>query len=464
MTGSLFMSRLLHVLLVVSIALLSSRAHAAFAPQLFRLFLTDGTDIVSYGEYARVGDDVVFSVAAGGNGDDPRLQLVTLPAGNVDWTRTERYSESVRAAHYAATRGDEDFAQLSSEVARVLNEIAVSPDRTRALALAQRAHDVLTQWPKDHYHYRENEIREILSIIDNAIANLRGEPAGRFDVSLVSTGAELIRELPPALPNEKAQLSQLLRVADMTTRAADRMAVLQSALSVLEESKAGYTNAEASKLRDTIKDRIEHETAVDRRYSRLSQRLSAEASRAAAEARTADVERVLSRIATEDRKLGSERPETVQALRASVEAHLDTARRLRLLRDQWIVRQSAYRAYQRRVGRQISTLIKVQPMLDSIRRLEGPSPDRLWSLKGRLTGGADRLQRLEVPPEMKSAHDLLVGAWRFAENAANGRFEAVSTGNVTTAWMASSAAAGSMMLLSRAQDDIRSVLEIPRIK
>jgi hypothetical protein len=63
-----------------------------------------------------------------------------------------------------------------------------------------------------------------------------------------------------------------------------------------------------------------------------------------------------------------------------------------------------------------------------------------------------------------TAHDLLVGAWRFAENAANGRYEAVSTGNVSTAWMASSAAAGSIMMLSRAQSDIRSILEIPRIK
>jgi hypothetical protein len=464
MTRSFVMRRLLSVLVVVALALLAGRADAASAPPIFRILLTDGTDIVSYGEYARVGDDVVFSVAAGGSAEYPRLQLVTLPAANIDWTRTERFSESVRAAHYAATRGDEDFAQLSNEVARVLNDIALSSDRTRALALAQRAHDVLAQWPKDHYHYRESDVREILTIIDNAIANLRGEPPGRFDLSLVASGAELIRELPPAPPSPRTELTQLLRVADMTTRAADRTAVLQSALSVLEETKSAYTSAEVSALRETIKDRIEHENDMDRRYSRMSQRLSSEASRAAADARTSDVERVLAKITREDRKLGAARPETVQALRATVEAELENARRLRLLRDQWLVRQSAYNAYERRVGRQIAVLVKVQPMLDAIRRLDGPAPDRVLSLKNRLAGGADRLQRLEVPPEMKSAHDLLVGAWRFAENAASGRFEAITTGNVTTAWMASSAAAGSMMLLSRAQNDIRSVLEIPRIK
>ena len=141
-----------------------------------------------------------------------------------------------------------------------------------------------------------------------------------------------------------------------------------------------------------------------------------------------------------------------------------SARRLRLLRDQWLVRQSAYQEYQERVGNQITQLVKAQPQLESIRKLDGPSPRRVLTLKNRLAGGADRLERLQVPPELKSAHDLLIGCWRFAENAAAGRFEAVTTGNVTTAWMASSAAAGSMMLLSRAQDEIRTLLEIPTIK
>jgi len=87
-------------------------------------------------------------------GDEPRLQLVTLPASRVDWPRTERYSDAARSDHYGTTRGDADFAQLSNEVARVLNDVAVSTDRTRALALAQQAHDVLAKWPQEHYHYR----------------------------------------------------------------------------------------------------------------------------------------------------------------------------------------------------------------------------------------------------------------------------------------------------------------------
>lgn len=464
MTPSSVMSRLLRVVVFASIALLPRAADAASTPTLFRLFLLDGTDVVSYGEYARVGDDVIFSMAAGGDGDEPRLHLVTLPAAKVDWARTERYSESARAAHYAEMRGDEEFQQLSNEVARVLNDIALSPDRARALALAQQAHNVLAKWPQDHYHYRDAEIRDILSIIDSAIVNLRGEPTTRFDLALVASASELVREPIQGMPTPKMQLTQLLHMSELVPGAADRMALLHTALALLNEAATTWPAAEAATLRNTITGRIAHEVDVDRRYARMSQRLSEEATRAAAAARATGVERVLAKVPTEDRKLGGERPETIQALRAALEAQLDNARRLRLMRDQWIVRHDAYQDYQRRVGNQLLQLVKAQPLLESIRRLDGPPPDRLLSLKNRLAGGADRLQRVSVPPEMQPAHDLLVGAWRFAENATVARYDAVTTGNVTTAWTASSAAAGSLMLLSKAQDTIRTVLEIPKLK
>jgi hypothetical protein len=455
---------LLRTAVFASVTLLLVPVAAGAAPTLFRIFLTDGSDVVSYGEYARVGNDVILSLAVGRAGDEPRLQLITLPGDRVDWSRTERYSDAARADHYASTRGDEDFAQLSNEVARVLNEIAVSTDRTRALALAERAHDVLAKWPEEHYRYRESEVRDILSIVDSAIASLRGEPGPRFDLALVATARDIPAEPLQGMPSPQLQLTQLVHVADLMPRAADRVSLLQAALSMLDDSTSVLPVAEASVLRTTLAGRIDHEQDVDARYARLSQRLTADATRAAQAARAGEVEHVLARVATEDRKLGGERPETVQALRAILDARLNDARRLRLLRDQWIVRRSAYQEYQQRVGLQMVQLVKAQPLLDAIRRLDGPAPDRLVALKARLAGGADRLQRLEVPPELRTAHDLLVGAWRFAENATAARYDAVKTGDVSTAWTASSAAAGSLMLLSRAQADLRTLLEIPRLK
>src|SRR5262245_42479247 len=58
--------------LVVCVCLslgLARPAHAAEAT-LFRLFLLDGSVLVSYGEFARVDDKVVFSMPVGGRPDE----------------------------------------------------------------------------------------------------------------------------------------------------------------------------------------------------------------------------------------------------------------------------------------------------------------------------------------------------------------------------------------------------------
>src|SRR4051812_28356485 len=123
--------------MLACLLLSSGIALAAADATLFRIFLNDGTAVVSYGEYARVDDQVIFSTPAGGTADEPRLHLVTLPAASVNWPRTEQYADSARYQRYAETRGEADFQQLSGEVAGVLNDIALSTDRARALAVAE---------------------------------------------------------------------------------------------------------------------------------------------------------------------------------------------------------------------------------------------------------------------------------------------------------------------------------------
>jgi hypothetical protein len=59
---------------------------------------------------------------------------------------------------------------------------------------------------------------------------------------------------------------------------------------------------------------------------------------------------------------------------------------------------------------------------------------------------------------------MLIGAWRFAEGAVNARFAAAASADLSTAWEASSAAAGALLLLSRAQQEIRAFLEPPQLR
>ena len=68
--------------------------------------------LVSYGEFARVGDRVVFSMPTGAVTADPSLHLVNIAADRVDWDRTNNYAESARTAHYVSTQAESDYADL----------------------------------------------------------------------------------------------------------------------------------------------------------------------------------------------------------------------------------------------------------------------------------------------------------------------------------------------------------------
>src|SRR5215207_8532049 len=90
------------VALLFVCVLAASGADAADDAILFRVFLTDGTSVVVYGEFARVADQVVLSLPVGGSAQDPRLHAVTIAASRVDWVKTDRHATSVRYQRYVA--------------------------------------------------------------------------------------------------------------------------------------------------------------------------------------------------------------------------------------------------------------------------------------------------------------------------------------------------------------------------
>ena len=449
--------------LVFLVSVACASAASAADATLFRIFLRDGAVLVSYGEFSRVEDRVVFSMPVGGGADEPRLQVVWVAADAVDWPRTERYANSARFQQYAQTRGEEDFRALNDDVARVLNEIAVTTDRARAMELASRARAALATWPLTHQGYRQDDVREIVGLIDEAIAGLRAS-AGQtsFELSLVASLPAPDLEPMLGMPTAAEQLDQVVRLASLTTEPSDRLMLLQTARAMLDEGSAAII-PNAAALRESLEIRIKAELDVERRYADLSRRLVRAAEREAARARVTGVEKLLARIDHEDQRLGRRRPDVVAALRATVAANLNAARELRLRRDQWLLRQDVYQDYQRMIGSQFIGLVKARGSLEAIRRLDGPKLGTLQSLRSRLSGGAERLERLRVPDELQGTHDLIVGAWRFAENATRHRVDAVASGNLARAWEASSAAAGALMMLTRAQQNIREMLELPRL-
>src|SRR5215471_6835759 len=131
----------------------------AGASPYYRLFLKDGTTLVSYGEMARVADRVVFTMPTSTSLDNPELQLVDISSQRVDWTRTDSYAEAARASRYFATRAEMDFAHMSADIELALNDVALTENPAKRLEIVEKARKQLAEWPAAHYGYKQNDVR-----------------------------------------------------------------------------------------------------------------------------------------------------------------------------------------------------------------------------------------------------------------------------------------------------------------
>jgi hypothetical protein len=424
------------------------------AATTYRLFLRDGSSVATIGEFARTGDRVVVTIGLG-----DRLTMATVPAAQVDWTRTDRYTETVRAAHYAATRGDADFAAMSAIVARTLSDVAVTPGRAAQLALAERARRQLADWPRDHYGYRADEVRQTLTLLDEVIAGLRAA-AGQtaFDVAFVANVVPPPPEpvLPP--PTLQETIEQALRLSTLAAPGADRTALAEEARAALSAAPAAPWAAEARARAERI---LDGERRVDLRYAALSQSTVRAIDRTGRAHDVAGLLRARARVVERDTALGRARPEAVQGLLALIDARLDAARRLQLAHDQWASRVPALRRYRRDIAPWLDLLAAHRPTLEQIRALSGPSIDRLAAFDLALARLAPLLKTLAVPPDARGAHAAMLGAIGLAESASRGRARAIDSQNLSVAWEASAAAAGAIQMAERAARDAGALLRPP---
>src|SRR5690606_31842923 len=122
------------------------------------------------------------------------------------------------------------------DVARVLNEIAVSTDPGRALQVAESARKTLSDWPLTHHGYRQDDVREIVGLLDEAIAGLRAATGKKsFELSLIASTPPVPLEPLLPMPTPVEQFEQVTRLAAMTPQASERMALLHAARGLLDE-------------------------------------------------------------------------------------------------------------------------------------------------------------------------------------------------------------------------------------
>jgi hypothetical protein len=451
------------VLLAAAVSLVPGPGVAQDAGS-FRLFFKDGTTVSTYGEYARVGDRVVLTVQVGEVAPgQPRLQLVTLAADAVDWPRTEEYLDSLRATRYGATRGEADYAALTSRVAEALGAAAGAADPARRLELVEQMRREVADWPRTHYGYRARDVAQISALLDEAVSGLRAAAGARqFDLDLVASVEPPPRAvLPPPTPAEA--IEQVLGLARRAEVPAERLSLLDSALAYVQASR-DFRKGERGRFNRRIRAALEVEMTVERKYAELARRAVAEASLRAAGGDVRGVEKVLVDVARADGQLGHQRPDQMTALAATLQAKLDAARRLRLGRDQWVLRSAACEQYGDAAAIVFHDLDRSRRGLEDIKKLAGPGAKTLVTLAGRLGGDARRLAAVAPAEPASSIHALLASSLQLAVQAVDVRQQAVRSGDVSAAWNASAAAAGSLMLLDRARQEMDACRKPPGLR
>lgn len=423
----------------------------------YRIFLRDGDALPSYGHYAVVGDRIVFTLPIGPAGAPPELQLMSLPLDVVDMERTTRYTWSLQAARYAATRGEADYVAMTDEVARTIDQLRDVEDPGRRLALAEEAKQHLLAWSRENYSYRAADITELAGMFDEIIVELRAA-AGDSSIALdlrsgvTAPASEPLRG-PPTLVQSIALALRASSVADLPE---DRVAVLRTARAALA------ARGEDGPLSTAVSMTLEAELEAGRAYAALEDEMLRRAEAAVARDDLSALESLLVELEARDDTLGRRRPRELERLRATLMGFAETAAARRLARERYAGQRAGRLAYERRVRPAMSALDGLRPVLEAIRdqrpmsfrtfEVAHPRAERLPSL----------MAEAGAPDDLADVHATLVSAIAMARHALDRwRLAAVTAGS-NHATDASVAASGSLLLAARAREMLVERLRPPK--
>lgn len=426
---------------------------------MMRVFLKDGQALPSYGESAQVADRLVFTLVIGEPGGAPQLQLVSLPVGLIDMDRTSKYGESVRSARYAVTRGPIDYAAMTDEISKALDELVKTTDPTSRLAIAQAARARLVEWSKVSYGYRAGDVQELMNLFDQVIAELRAAAGeSKFTVEL-STGAPAATHVALlSTPTLRESVQAALSAAAATDDPAGKEAILSSALAAAAEGP-GLDDLRAEAAR-----RLADERYADTAYTTMSAEVLA---RADAAARLGDVKTVMAlkqTVSAKDEQLGSKRPGDVDKTLKALDARLDIARGRRLTLDHYAMMRSEMVVYERKARPALTALDGLKPIFEAIRDMTGPGFEWLVRADGRLKTLVPMMKGLEVPADLADVHATLMSALTMALEACTRRKLAVAANDLPLAKEASSAAAAAIMLAAQGRQELLARLYPPKIQ
>ncbi len=423
---------------------------------LFRIFLSDGTSLISYGEFARVADRVVFSVPLG-EGPEPKLHLVSIPESSVNWLRTDEYAVAVRARRYAESRGEQDFVMLTGQVTAALNDIALAPDPKRRVAMAEETRRNLAAWPAANHGYRAADVAQLVGMLDDVVAEMRiaaGE--SQFDLSLVATSTPppVAALIPP--PDVRGSLEAAYRAALVASDPDERIALLRTLTQELAFAPGSATWAPVLRVRASAA--LLAELRVENAYGELVNNALKRAAERAPRADVRGLQEIIAQALSTDDRLGRKRAGQMAGLLAALDVRLDEARLLRLARDSVALRIEEFKTYRDAIRKPRQRLAGLRKWLEYIRDLSGPDPAVLPKLEAHASLALREFAAVPPPAEMQAAHGSFVSSIHMIHQAVSLRRSAISSRNLKLAWDASAAAAGALMLAAHAQDELTRLI------
>jgi hypothetical protein len=446
--------------LFVAAGLVSGAGLAAQEPDtgpVMRVFLKDGQGLPSFGESALIDDRLVFTLVIGDAGGTPQLQLVSLPLGLIDVERTSKYGEAVRAARYASTRGETDYAAMTRDISQALEELSKATDPFRRLNIAENARKRLLDWSKDSYGYRAADVQELTNLFDQVIAELRAAAGeSKFSVDLSMGPAAIVHEPLMKSPTMRESMQLAMSAASATDDALGREAILGAVV------KASADSSGVDDLRDEAATRLAKEQLTDTAYKALSTDVLSRADAAAAKGDVKAVLALKQTVAARDTALGASRSGDVEGLLKTLDAKLDVARSKRLTLDHYAMMRPQMLAYELKVRPALSALDGLKPIFEAIRDMTGPGFEWVMRADGRLKTLVPLMQAVEAPSDLSDVHATLTSAVAMAAQACERRKLAVAANDMPLAREASAAAAGALMLAAQARQELLARLYPPK--
>ena len=426
---------------------------------IFRVFLTNGTALASYGEYAVVDDRVIFTLVVGDGGLKTQYQLISLPATTVDLPRTLRYRDGVRAARYAGTRGETDYAAMTAEVERSLDELMKIADPKVRLAAAEEAKRRLLAWSQQHYNYRAKDIQELAGLFDDVISQLRvatGE--ARMTMDLVAGPPADRPEPVKAAPTLRESIELALAAVAVADVSSDRAAILRAA------SAASSALVNDDNLSGIVARRMEEEQAAERAWAAFRAGALERAELALVRGDVALAASVKAEAEAKSRTVGIGRVEEQRALLADLDNIGDQTRVQRAALDRYAMMRPQLLAYERELRPALSSLDGTVPVLQAIRDMKGPDFNKLERAVSTLSRVMPRISALTPPEGLVDVHATFVSAVHLAQEACRRRRLALVTNDSRLGNEAAASAAGATMLVEQARLNLVARLYPPKVR